>query len=400
MYRLVLAAVLAAGAAAGCQNCPDYDKAVLAVSNGKAAYNSGRFEQAKLLFNTALEFCPDHYEALVGLGNACREYGSALYAGVDTLAKQGKLDAARKVFEDGNQNHQQSDQLFRSALVQEPDDLQPVYGLALLYYQRASSPVGYPFPLEDQNSRRLAGEKAVEGFLKCIRQEPNLAQARRYLGLAFFALGRFQEGRDHLMKYHDLQQEIFNRLLGIPAQSEQEKERKRAALAQVENDIDSIRQIFIAYDEELQKARETLLRQPTRTPEEEKRLREIATEQLHLQAMIRTFQMVDLGAAELEVRDRCSAYFETLNAGKFEYLETFLGALPGQEAALAAALRRKVADETRYSKVRWRTITVAGDQATVGCLADVSSRRGTQADREVTVRFRRVAGIWRVSDHP
>jgi tetratricopeptide (TPR) repeat protein len=385
---------------AACHTCPDHEKSEHAVENARTAYNAGNFRQAGIVFSTALEYCPENYDALLGLANAKREEGSAQYASVDALVKQGKREAAQKVFAEANQNHQDADQMFRSAMILDPDDLLPEYGLAQLYYQRATSPVGYPYPLDDALNRRQARDKAIAGFRKLVKGNPDLPQIQRYLGLALFAAGQMQEGRGHLLRYHDVQQQEYNRLLGIPAQTQEEKERKRAGLAKLESDIESIRQIFQTYHEELSRVREALLKNPTRTAAEEKQLAAVATEQLHLEALIRTYQMVDLGASELEVRERCTAYVEALNQGKMEVIETFLSALPGQEAALSSAVRSRVQDLTRYENLRYRSILVNGDQATISFLADVVSRRGRRADQQITLRFRRVSGIWRLTEQP
>lgn len=385
---------------AACHTCPDHEKSELAVENAKTLYDAGNFRQAKVVFSTSLEYCPENYDALIGLANASREEGSALYANVDALVKQGKLEAAQKLFQEANQNHQDSDQMFRSAMILYPDDLAPEYGLAQLYYQRATSPVGYPYPLDDALNRRQARDKAIAGFRKLVEGNPELPQIQRYLGLALFAAGNMQEGRGHLLKYHDVQQQNYNRLLGIPAQTQEEKDRKRSALAKVESDIDSIRQIFQAYYEELSKERVRLTGLKTRTPQEEQQLAGIATEQLHLQVLIRTYQMVDLGGVELEVRERCTAYLDALDQGRMEVLETFLGALPGQEAALQARVRGLVADQTHYGNIRYRSIVVNGESATVTFMADLVTRRGTRADQPMTLRFRRVSGIWRLVEHP
>jgi tetratricopeptide (TPR) repeat protein len=391
----VLLAVLAA-----CHTCPDHEKSERAVDNGKTAYDAGNFRQASIVFSTALEYCPENYDALLGLANAKREEGSAQYAAVDALVKQGKMEAAQKVFQEANQNHQDADQMFRSAMILDPDDLLPEYGLAQLYYQRATSPVGYPYPLDDAVNRRQARDRAIAGFRKLVEGNPDLPQIQRYLGLALFAAGRMQEGRGHLLKYHDVQQQEYNRRLGIPAQTQEEKDRKRAGLAKLESDIESIRQIFQTYHEELGRVRQQLLKLPTRTPQEEQQLAAVATEQLQLEALIRTYQMVDLGASELEVRERCSSYLEALAQGRLEVLETFLGALPGEEAKLSAAVRLRVSEQTRYGNVRYRSIIVNGDSASVSFLADVSSRRGLRADQSVTLRFRRLSGVWRLTEQP
>ena len=96
-------------AAVGCHTCDDHEKSDYAVLNGKSQFDAGRFDMAKQIFSRALEYCPDNYEALIGYANACREYGTQLYARADAAAKAGKLESAKKDVEEANLNHGQSD---------------------------------------------------------------------------------------------------------------------------------------------------------------------------------------------------------------------------------------------------------------------------------------------------
>ena len=168
---LVLAGV---AALAACHTCPDHDKASLALENAKGVYDAGRFDQAKSVFQAVLDYCPENYDALIGYANACREYGTQLFGTVDLLVRQNKPDAAKKTYEEANQNHGEADRSFRSALVLQPDDLAPRYGLGLLWYQRATSPVNYPYPLDDRVNRREARDKSIAEFELIVRRHPEL----------------------------------------------------------------------------------------------------------------------------------------------------------------------------------------------------------------------------------
>src|SRR5688572_11172682 len=116
MYRSAAAALILA-VLGGCHTCEDHSKSDFAVVNAKSQFDAGRFDIAKQIFNRALEYCPDNYEALIGFANACREYGTMLYARADATSRAGKLEAAKREFEEGNLNHQQSERAFRSALM-------------------------------------------------------------------------------------------------------------------------------------------------------------------------------------------------------------------------------------------------------------------------------------------
>ena len=398
MYR-VSAFVLLLGLAA-CHTCPDHDKSSLAIENAKGVYDAGRFDQAKSVFKVSLEYCPENYDALIGYGNACREYGTELFATVDLLVRQNKPDTAKKTYEEANQNHGEADRAFRSALVLKPDDLAPRYGLGLLWYQRATSPVDYPHPLDDRVNRRDARDKAIAEFEIIVREHPNLMQARRYLGLALFAAARLEEGRAHLQAYHDYQQAQYNRWLSATAQTDVEKQTKQQELAKIESDISAVREIFSAYRDDLREEREALEKLSSRKPEEEARLKSVVSETLALDLMIRRFQLTNLGAMEMELRDRTRDYLEMFNTGKMDAVQPFLLPPQGKEGPFLLAIRRKLEAGTQFRKVQFRTIAVSGEAGTVGFLCDLSSAKGLAPDSEVTLRWRRVSGSWRIVEHP
>lgn len=386
---------------AGCHTCDDHAKSDMAVLNAKSQFDAGRFDLAKQIFNRSLEYCPDNYDALIGYANACREYGTQLFARADATARAGKLEAAKKEVEEGAQNHMESDRAFRSALMLREDDLAPHYGMGLLYYQRATSPVGYPFPLDDRVNRRQARDKAIEEFQTVADRFPNLLQVRRYLGLALFAAGKFDQGRDHLRAYHDRMQNEYNRWLAFRPTTDAEKEVKRIELTKIELDIASVRDVFIAYKDDLEEEAKKLQAQKTRTEAEEERLRASTKERLAVELMIRTYQLTNLNAAEMEVRDRAADYLALWNMGKLEGVQPMLLPPSGQEGAFFQQLQRKLDDGVRYRNVNYRAIVVSGDSASVGFVCEYSTAKTKpRPDTELTLRFRRSGGTWRVTEHP
>lgn len=394
--------ILLLAAAVGCHTCEDHEKSDYAVVNAKSQFDAGRFDVAKQIFTRALEYCPDNYDALIGLANACREYGTQLYARADAAVKAGKVETAKKDVEEASANHAQCDQAFRSALMLRDDDLAPRYGLGQLYYQRATSPVSFPFPLDDRVNRRQARDRAIAEFQAVADKFPNLLQVRRYLGLALFAAGQFDQGRDHLRAYHDRMQGEYSRWLAFRPTSDAEKEIKRVELTKLELDIAGVRDVFIAYKGDLEDEEKKLRGLSTRTPEEEERLKTLARERLAVDLMIRTYQLTNLNAAEMELRDRCADYLSLWNMGKFDAVQPMLLPPSGQEGAFYQSLQRKLDDGVRYRNINYRSIVVSGDQASVGFICDFSTAKSSkpQPDTEVTLRFRRSGGVWRVSDHP
>jgi tetratricopeptide (TPR) repeat protein len=400
MFRRGLA-LLILPAVWGCHNCEDHTKSEFAVVNAKSQFDAGRFDIAKQIFNRALEYCPDNYDALIGYANACREYGTMLYARTDATARSGKPEAAKRECEEANQNHQASDRAFRSALMLRSEDLAPHYGLGLLYYHRATSPVGFPFPLDDRVNRREARDRAIKEFETVSTQYPNLLQVRRYLGLALFAAGKFDLGRDHLRAYHDRMQNEYNRWLAFRPTTDAEKEVKRIELTKIEIDISGVREVFIAYKEDLDREVKDLEAKPSRAIAEEDRLKTISRERLSVELMIRTYQLTNLNAAEMEVRDRCADYLALWNMGKMEGVQPLLLPPQGQDGAFYLAIQKKLDEGVRYRGVNYRTIVVSGDTATVGFVCEYSTvKTKPRPDTEVTLRLRRQGGVWRVSDHP
>lgn len=386
---------------AGCHTCDDHDKSTVAVQNAKGIYDQGKFDQAKQIFMKSLEFCPDNYDALIGFANASREYGTQLYARAFATTRLGKLEAAKKEIEEANQNHMESDRAFRSALMLREDDLAPHYGLGLLYYQRATSPVPYPYALDDRVNRREARDKAIEAFQTVSSKQPNLLQLRRYLGLAQFAAGNFEQGRTHLRAYHDTMQEEYTRWMAFRPQTDAQKEIKRIELSKIETDIGTIRDIFATYRDELDKAAKELAAKPARTPEDDARMQAAVRDRLAVELMMRTYQLTNLNAAEMEVRERAADYIQLFNMGKMEGVQPMLFPPESGEGAFLQAIQRKLDAGTRYRNVQIRTIIVSGDSATVGFLCELAQGQAKpRPDVEVTLRFRRSGGVWKVAEHP
>jgi tetratricopeptide (TPR) repeat protein len=397
-YWPALLILLAAG---GCHTCEDHEKSANAVVNAKGVYDGGKFDLAKQVYLRALEYCPENYEALIGYANATREYGTMLYARADATARSGKGEAAKKEVEEANQNHMESDRAFRSALILREDDLAPHYGMGLLYYQRATSPASFPYALDDRVNRREARDHAIAEFKTVVDRFPNLLQVRRYLGLALFAAGKFDEGRNHLRAYHDRMQDEYTRWMSYRPTTDAEKELKRVELTRIELDIATIRDVFMTYRDELDREAKELSGKPSRTSEEQERLQASTKDRLAVDLMIRTYQLTNLNVAEMEVRDRATDYITLFNMGKMEGVQPMLQPPSGTEGAFLQAIQRKLDDGIKYKNVNYRAVVVSGDSASVGFVCDVHRAKGPpRKDVEVVLRFRRAGGAWRVTEHP
>jgi tetratricopeptide (TPR) repeat protein len=398
-WALAGAVALAAGANAGCHSCSDHKVALVAFDLAEFNYRGGKFDQAKSLYMRAIENCSDHYEALVGLGNACREYGTELYRNVSLLVEQGKPDPAQKMLKEANQNHAESDQYFRTALQRRPDDLLPHYGLGQLWYQRATTTWPFPYALDDRVNRRRDRDQAIREFTLVVQKVPQLYQAHRYLGLLLFAAGQTDEGRAHLKVFHDAQQKVYVHVMARPAETDEMKKQKDLDLRQIEKEIEDVREVLVVYKGELDRQRDLLHTKTGRTAEEEQKLAHVTRETLVLENVIKSFVLTKLGPVERELQQRCTEYLETFNQGALEQILAQVAPRPGEEE-LRNSIRRKVEQGTRYSKVRFTAIVVSGETASVGLVCELATKQGVKPETEMTFRWQRVGGRWFIADHP
>lgn len=397
----VLGAAAAAALMSGCHSCPDHRAAMLAQELAYFNYQNGKFDQAKALYIRALENCPNDYDALVGLANASREYGNELFRAAHSLVEQGKLDQARKMFQEANDNHVEAERFFRTAIERRPDDMLPHYGLGQLFYQRAVTPFPFPYPVEDKENRRRERDAAIQEFRLVVeRGAPQLYQVHRYLGLALFAAGRMEEGRRHLQIFHEAQEKVFNVWVDRPAETDEEKKRKEAALRQLEREIEDVRSLLVVYQEDLERRRDLLQTKSPRSAEDEQELARVTRELLALEGMLRSFVLTRLGPEEMELRRRCGEYLDLFNRGALEQILAQVAPRGGEEEAVRRNLRHKVEQGVKYAKVRFTAIAVAGDQGSVGVVCDLVTPQGVRPGTELLLRWQRVGGHWMVAEHP
>src|ERR1051326_575452 len=146
-------------------NCEKHDKALQARDLAKIAYDGGNFGLAKTNYKNAVEWCTDNYEARIGLAHACRAYGNQLFREANELARLGKIREAEKKFNDARfENHDPAMQLFKLAMTERPEDLDPHYGLGLLFYERCTSPIAAPWQPGDMDNRQKERDESIEEF--------------------------------------------------------------------------------------------------------------------------------------------------------------------------------------------------------------------------------------------
>jgi tetratricopeptide (TPR) repeat protein len=397
------AAVLAALVAvlAGCGNCPNKGKSQQTMDLGQQFFNAGRYDQAKIMFSSSVEQCPDNEDSWLGLANASREYGNTQFKKAADLAAEGKGSEVKRVYKDAAESHTLAYDIFHRKIVDFPDDMAPHYGLALLHYQRATSILPFPFPLDDKQNRQGERDLAIREFKLVIDHSPGVVQAYRYLGLALFAAGRFEEGRPNLKHFHDAQQMLYERVLTWPGSTDDEKSRKENALGKVNREIEEIRDVLGEYFMYAQREFDRLKAKKERTPEEDATMAKHFRETLELEKTIKSFHLTNLSPAEMEVRRRCEDLLSAFNRGaQVTEIMSFVAPRPGDEAAFQQLVKDRLDQGTKFKNTQYRTIVVSGDTASVALVSEVTNNKGVRPDAELTMHWRLVAGQWKVAELP
>jgi hypothetical protein len=275
----------------------------------------------------------------------------------------------------------------------------PHYGLGLFYYQRATSPVPFPFPLDDKKRRGNERDLAIAEFEQILKKG-ELTQVHRYLGLALFAAGRMDEGRPHLKRYHDIQQHAYEQVLRMAGSTDEEKKSKESRLNMVSKEIEDIRDVLGEYFMSVTREFDRLQLKKERTPEEEARMAKLKRESLELENTIKNFHLTNLGPVEQEVRRRCDDYLRVFNGGQVAEIMSFVATKQGEDVVMQQAVQDRVKEGMKINNAQYRTIVVSGDTASVGLVCELVSSRGTRPAAELTMHWRLVGGQWKVSDLP
>ena len=399
-------ALLGAAAAAlaaligGCHTCDDHEGAQKLFETAKVAFEGGNYAQARNIYAAAIDRCSGQEEAWLGLANSDREVGNSLFKQATDLAAQGKIPESKRTFKDAVDRHVEAYEIFVRRLKEKPDDMAPHYGLGMLYYQRATSILPFPFPLDDTANRQKERDLAIGEFEKVVAKHPDAWQAYRYLGLSLFAAGRMDEGRPYLKKFHDVQQALYENVLQKQAASDDEKKRKEIALEKANKEVEDIRDVLGEYFMAIQRDMERLKLKRDRTPDDEAKLAKLNTESLLLERTIKGFHLTRLGPVEQELRRRCDDYITVFNRGEVAEIMSFVAPKQGDEATLQRAVQERVKQGTKFRKTQYRTIVVSGDTASVGLICEVVSKDGSRPDSELTMHWRLVGGQWKVADLP
>jgi tetratricopeptide (TPR) repeat protein len=388
--------------AAGCANCEDNPEVKFNLETAVSFYRAGKFADAVGRFEAALEQCSDSFNAWIGMGNACREYGNDLFRGVHDLVLQKRTENARQMFDDGILKHKDSATSFAKAMSLRRDSPEPHYGLGLLYFQRATSPIAYPFRLDDTKSREEELRRAVREFETVVGKIDSSLHAHRHLGLALFRLGRMDEGREHLSKYHDLLQAEYDRLFkGLRSGSDEQKKRREETLRTLEKDLEEVRSLILVFHDELQQERLKLMaREGSRSPEEDQRLARITRELLQLEHLAAAISASRLGPEERALKERCLQYLKSFNNGRYDECLSYLTAEPGKEEESRRKLADRIDREMKYKQFAFKGVSVIGEEGSVALACEIQSKEGSRPKQEVVFRWRRVGGQWFIWEQP
>jgi tetratricopeptide (TPR) repeat protein len=395
-----VAAVALGALIGGCHTCEDHEGSERTLGLAKFNYDNGKYDQARILYTRCVDLCSGNVEGWMGLANACRESGNNEFKSAVDMAAQGKIQEAKRIFKGAAEGHALSYEILQRRIKEDPADMAPHYALGLLYYQRATSVLPFPFPVEDTVNRQKERDAAIEEFRLIVSKAPRAWEAHRYLGLALFAAERMDEGRLHLKIYHDAQQALYEVVLQWPGQTDEDKSRKDNALQTVNKEIEEIRDVLGEYFMLVQRNLDRLKAKRERTPEDEAQLAKLNTESLMLERTIKGFHLTRLGPVELELRRRCEDYLAVFNRGEVAEIMSFVASRQGEEAAVQRAVQDRVRLGTKFRKPQYRTIVVSGDTASVALVCEVVNKDGTRPDFELTMHWRLVGGQWKVADLP
>lgn len=394
------AAVGFAALIGGCHTCEDHEGSDSSLGLAKFNYENGKYDQARILYTRCVELCGANVDGWLGLANACRETGNNEFKSAADMAAQGKIQDSKRIFKTAVENHAMSYEILLRRIKENPNDMAPHYALGLLYYQRATSVLPFPFPVDDTTNRPKERDLAIGEFKLIVSKAPRAWQAHRYLGLALFAAEKMDEGRAHLKTYHDAQQGLYEMVLQWPSSSDEEKKRKETALQAVSKEIEEIRDVLGEYFMLIQRDLERLKLKRDKTPDDDAKVARLNTESLVLERTIKGFHLTRLGPVEQELRRRCDDYITVFNRGEIAEIMSFVAAKQGDEAAVQRAVQDRIKQGTKFRKPQYRTIVVSGETASVGLVCEVVSKDGSRPDSELTMHWRLVGGQWKVADLP
>jgi tetratricopeptide (TPR) repeat protein len=221
MFRKYAVAVLLCAAAAACGSVNERYREQMFL--GQEYYNKGKYYESIGRFTQAKEFAEnsdEEYQALLGAGNACVEYGMIIYSNAEDLIRMRNKALGLQKLNEADKWHDNANRSFARLLQLRPNDTVANYSLGLFLYRRATSFSELPYPgtargMEQRRKERDEGIRQFEIVLKGERGDITVpehgpkchsAHAHRYLALTLFArsdwdLNDGEAARRHLLAY-------------------------------------------------------------------------------------------------------------------------------------------------------------------------------------------------------
>jgi len=221
MSRMYAVAVLLGIAGASCGGVNERYREQMFL--GQEFYNKGKYYESIGRFTQAKEFSEntdEEYQALLGAGNACVEYGMILYSNAEDLIRMRNRTLGLRKLDEADKWHDNANRSFARLLQLRPNDKAANYSLGLFLYRRATSFSELPYPgtPKGMEQRRKERDEAMRQFEIVLKGEsgditvpahgPNChsAHAHRYLALTLFArsdwdLNDGEAARRHLLAY-------------------------------------------------------------------------------------------------------------------------------------------------------------------------------------------------------
>ena len=183
----------------GCDTFEKKQKIDATLEISTLAFKQGEYVKAKAGFLQVLQDEPDNYQAMLGLGNSCRELGSYFYNEAYAAIENKNNDVAKIHQKRAEDEHNISYSAFKKLTERNNQDPQVMAAMGLLFHQRAIhamklSPVGQEF---DSQIEANCNE-AIDLFKRAVDLVPKSTTTRKFLAMALFTKWELRKRKDDL----------------------------------------------------------------------------------------------------------------------------------------------------------------------------------------------------------
>lgn len=250
MYKALFFAV---AIAAGCASSETRRKAAEQFQMGRYWYENGKFLEAKGRFAEVLRLITDDPEAMLYYAHSSRELGNTQYAEAERLLMSGKKEQAERVNASATEDHNDAFRALQVLLREDPEEIRAMYALGVLYYDRATSLLHYPYRPSDAQNRGKERDQAIERFRAVLVGKEDMLYARRYLALLLSARGEpkdIGEAKPHLEYFLKVTRAERERIaqspipLRDPQVAQEAKKRKMEALDRLDRELQEMEDVL------------------------------------------------------------------------------------------------------------------------------------------------------------